>query len=167
MSFQNPVFIPGPTNMPEVLRKACDMPTLDHRSPLFGEILQPALSGVKKILKSELAEVFIFPSTGTGGWETVIANTLSPGDKILAARNGMFSHRWIDLCQRHGLDVVIVDAPWGTGLPADRYEEILAADAHHEIKAVLATHNETATGVKSDIAAVRRALNNAKHPALL
>jgi alanine-glyoxylate transaminase/serine-glyoxylate transaminase/serine-pyruvate transaminase len=167
MSFQNPVFIPGPTNIPEALRKACDMPTLDHRSPLFGEILQPALSGVKKILKSELAEVFIFPSTGTGGWETVITNTLSPGDKILAARNGMFSHRWIDLCQRHGLDVVIVDAPWGTGLPADRYEEILAADTHHEIKAVLATHNETATGVKSDIAAVRRALNNAKHPALL
>lgn len=167
MSFQNPVFIPGPTNIPEALRKACDMPTLDHRSPLFGEILQPALSGVKKILKSELAEVFIFPSTGTGGWETVITNTLSPGDKILAARNGMFSHRWIDLCQRHGLDVVIVDAPWGTGLPADRYEEFLAADTHHEIKAVLATHNETATGVKSDIAAVRRALNNAKHPALL
>ncbi|WP_420339915.1 L-aspartate--glyoxylate aminotransferase BhcA [Roseibium sp.] len=167
MSFQNPVFIPGPTNIPEALRKACDIPTLDHRSPLFGEILQPALSGVKKILKSELAEVFIFPSTGTGGWETVITNTLSPGDKILAARNGMFSHRWIDLCQRHGLDVVIVDAPWGTGLPADRYEEFLAADTHHEIKAVLATHNETATGVKSDIAAVRRALNNAKHPALL
>ncbi|WP_420413702.1 L-aspartate--glyoxylate aminotransferase BhcA [Roseibium sp.] len=167
MSFQNPVFIPGPTNMPEALRKACDMPTLDHRSPLFGEILQPALAGVKKILKTELAEVFIFPSTGTGGWETVITNTLSPGDKILAARNGMFSHRWIDLCQRHGLEVEIVEAPWGTGLPADKYEEILAADKHHEIKAVLATHNETATGVKSDIAAVRRALNNAKHPALL
>ncbi|QDG76038.1 L-aspartate--glyoxylate aminotransferase BhcA [Labrenzia sp. PHM005] len=167
MSFQNPVFIPGPTNMPEALRKACDMPTLDHRSPLFGEILQPALAGVKKILKTELAEVFIFPSTGTGGWETVITNTLSPGDKILAARNGMFSHRWIDLCQRHGLEVEIVEAPWGTGLPADKYEEILAADKYHEIKAVLATHNETATGVKSDIAAVRRALNNAKHPALL
>lgn len=167
MSFQNPVFIPGPTNMPEALRKACDMPTLDHRSPLFGEILQPALAGVKKILKTETAEVFIFPSTGTGGWETVITNTLSPGDKILAARNGMFSHRWIDLCQRHGLDVGIVEAPWGTGLPADKYEEILAADKYHEIKAVLATHNETATGVKSDIAAVRQALNNANHPALL
>lgn len=167
MSFQNPVFIPGPTNMPEALRKACDMPTLDHRSPLFGEILQPALAGVKKILKTETAEVFIFPSTGTGGWETVITNTLSPGDKILAARNGMFSHRWIDLCQRHGLDVEIVEAPWGTGLPADKYEEILAADKYHEIKAVLATHNETATGVKSDIAAVRQALNNANHPALL
>lgn len=167
MSFQNPVFIPGPTNMPEALRRACDMPTLDHRSPLFGEILQPALAGVKKVLKTETAEVFLFPSTGTGGWETAITNCLSPGDKILAARNGMFSHRWIDMCQRHGLKVEVVEAAWGTGLPADRYEEILAADTGHEIKAVLATHNETATGVKSDIAAVRRALNAAKHPALL
>ncbi|MEM9631743.1 MAG: L-aspartate--glyoxylate aminotransferase BhcA [Pseudomonadota bacterium] len=167
MSFQNPVFIPGPTNMPEALRKACDMPTLDHRSPLFGEILQPALAGVKKILKTDIADVFVFPSTGTGGWETVITNTLSPGDKILAARNGMFSHRWIDMCQRHGLKVEIVETPWGSGLPADRYEEILTADKNHEIKAVLATHNETATGVKSNIAAVRRALNAAGHPALL
>ena len=167
MSFQNPVFIPGPTNMPEALRRACDMPTLDHRSPLFGQILKPALAGVKKVLKTEAAEVFLFPSTGTGGWETTITNTLSPGDKILAARNGMFSHRWIDMCQRHGLKVEVVEAPWGTGLPADRYEEILARDIGHEIKAVLATHNETATGVKSDIAAVRRALNAARHPALL
>ncbi|MCK7613873.1 L-aspartate--glyoxylate aminotransferase BhcA [Roseibium sediminicola] len=167
MSFQNPVFIPGPTNMPEHLRRACDMPTLDHRSPLFGQILQPALAGVKKVLKSETAQVFVFPSTGTGGWETTITNCLSPGDRILAARNGMFSHRWIDMCQRHGLKVEVVEAPWGTGLPADRYEEILAKDTGHEIKAVLATHNETATGVKSDIAAVRRALNTAKHPALL
>ena len=100
MSFQNPVFIPGPTNMPEVLRKACDMPTIDHRSPLFGQILHPALAGVKKVLKGEKAEVFIFPSTGTGGWETALTNTLSAGDKVLAARNGMFSHRWIDMCNQ-------------------------------------------------------------------
>ncbi|WP_424980469.1 L-aspartate--glyoxylate aminotransferase BhcA [Leisingera sp. S232] len=167
MSFQNPVFIPGPTNMPEALRKAVDMPTLDHRSPLFGQILHPALAGVKKVLKSESAEIFVFPSTGTGGWETALSNTLSAGDKVLAARNGMFSHRWIDMCQRHGLDVQLVETPWGEGLPADRYEEILTADTAHEIKAVLATHNETATGVKSDIAAVRRALDAAGHPALL
>ena len=70
MSFQNPVFIPGPTNIPESLRKACDMPTIDHRSPLFGQILHPARAGVRKILKSDNAEIFIFPSTGTGGWET-------------------------------------------------------------------------------------------------
>lgn len=167
MSFQNPVFIPGPTNIPESLRKACDMPTIDHRSPLFGQILHPARDGVRKVLKSETAEVFIFPSSGTGGWETALSNTLSAGDTVLAARNGMFSHRWIDMCQRHGLDVQIVETPWGAGLPADRYEEILSADKAHKIKAVLATHNETATGVKSDIAAVRRALDAAGHPALL
>ena len=167
MSIQNPVFIPGPTNMPEALRKACDMPTIDHRSPVFGEILQPCLAGVRKVLKSDRAQIFLFPSTGTGGWETAISNTLSPGDRVLAARNGMFSHRWIDMCQRHGLDVEIVEAPWGAGIPADRYAEILTADTGHRIKAVLATHNETATGVRSDIAAVRRALDAAGHPALL
>jgi len=167
MNFQNPVFIPGPTNMPECLRKAVDMPTLDHRSSLFGEILHPALNGVKQVLKSKTAEIFVFPSTGTGGWETALTNTLSAGDKVLAARNGMFSQRWIDMCQRHGLDVQIVETPWGEGLPADRYQEILTADKSHQIKVVLATHNETATGVVSDIAAVRKALNAAKHPALL
>jgi alanine-glyoxylate transaminase/serine-glyoxylate transaminase/serine-pyruvate transaminase len=167
MSFQNPVFIPGPTNIPESLRKACDMPTIDHRSPLFGQILHPAREGVRKVLKSDSAEVFIFPSSGTGGWETALSNTLSPGDTVLAARNGMFSHRWIDMCQRHGLEAEIIETPWGEGLPADRYEEILTADTSHKIKAVLATHNETATGVKSDIAALRRALDAAAHPALL
>jgi len=167
MSFQNPVFIPGPTNMPEELRKAVDMPTLDHRSPVFADILHPALEGVKAVLKSQTAEVFVFPGTGTGGWETAISNTLSAGDAVLAARNGMFSHRWIDLCQRHGLDVQVIEAGWGAGLPADRYEEVLAADTGHRIKAVLATHNETATGVVSDIAAIRRAMDAAGHPALL
>lgn len=167
MYSQNPVFIPGPTNMPEVLRKAVDMPTLDHRSPKFAEILKPALAGVKKVMKSENAEIFIFPATGTGGWETALTNTLSKDDKVLAARYGMFSHRWIDMCQRHGLDVEIVDAPWGAGLPVHRYAEILSADKAHRIKAVLATHNETATGVRSDIAAIRRALDAADHPALL
>jgi len=167
MSFQNPVFIPGPTNMPEEIRKACYMPTIDHRSPIFGGILNPCLANVRKVLKSESAHIFIFPSTGTGGWETALTNTLSAGDKVLAARNGMFSHRWIDMCQRHGLDVQIVETPWGAGLPADRYAEILAADTAHEIKVVLATHNETATGVRSDIGAVRKALDDAGHPALL
>ena len=167
MSFQNPVFIPGPTNMPEAVRQACFMPTIDHRSPTFGKILHPCLDGVRQVLKSKDANIFIFPSTGTGGWETTLTNTLSKGDKVLAARNGMFSHRWIDMCQRHGLDVQVIETPWGEGLPADKYAEALQADTNHEIKAVLATHNETATGVKSDIAAVRAALDAAGHPALL
>ena len=167
MSFQNPVFIPGPTNMPEAIRKACDMPTIDHRSPLFGQILHPARAGVQEILKSDTAEIFIFPSTGTGGWETALTNTLSAGDTVLAARNGMFSHKWIDMCLRHELNVKIVETPWGHGLPVNQYAEILMADTEHKIKAVLATHNETATGVKSDIAAVRAALDAANHPAML
>ncbi len=167
MSTQNPIFIPGPTNIPEVLRKAVDMPTIDHRSPLFGKILHPALEGVKKVLKTDKGQVFVFPSTGTGGWETAITNTLSPGDKVLATRNGMFSHRWIDMCKRHGLEVEVVTQAWGEGVPADRFAEILAADKAHTIKAVLATHNETATGVRSDIAAVRKAIDDAGHPALL
>ena len=167
MSFQNPVFIPGPTNIPENLRKACDMPSIDHRSPLFGSILHPARDGVRQILKSESAEIFIFPSTGTGGWETALSNTLSAGDKVLAARNGMFSHRWIDMCLRHGLDMHAIETPWGEGCPADRYAEVLAADKAHQIRVVLVTHNETATGVRSDVAAVRKALDDADHPAML
>lgn len=166
MTSQNPVFIPGPTNMPEALRRACDLPTMDHRSSAFAEILHPALAGVKAVLKSTDAEVFIFPATGTAGWEAAITNTLSKGDKVLAARNGMFSHKWIDMCQRHGLDVQFVEVPWGEGLPVDQFAEILAADTGHEIKAVLATHNETATGVVSDVAGVRKALDAADHPAL-
>lgn len=167
MSLQNPVFIPGPTNIPEAIRKACDMPTLDHRSSLFGDILQPCLANVRQVLRSKTAHVFLFPATGTGGWEVALSNTLSPGDKVLVGRNGMFSHRWIDMCRRLGLDVEVIEVPWGEGLPADRYAAALAADTGHAIRAVLATHNETATGVLSDIAALRRAMDGEKHPALL
>ncbi|MDU8910293.1 L-aspartate--glyoxylate aminotransferase BhcA [Aestuariicoccus sp. MJ-SS9] len=167
MSIQNPVFIPGPTNIPEAIRKACDMPTIDHRSPLFATILHPALDGVRQVLRQTRGETFIFPASGTGGWETAISNTLNPGDGVLAARNGMFSHKWIDMCQRFGLDVTQVDVPWGEGLPVARFEEILRADTAGKIKAVLATHNETATGVVSDIAGLRRAMDAAGHGALL
>ena len=167
MSAQNPVFIPGPTNMPEELRKACDIPTLDHRSPAFGRMFRPAVAGVKRVLKMSAGEVFLLPSTGTGGWEAAISNTLSPGDTVLAARFGMFSHRWIDLCQRHGLAVEILETPWGQGAPVARIEAALRADTAHKIKVVLATHNETATGVKSDIAGIRAAMDAAGHPAML
>ncbi len=167
MISQNPVFIPGPTNIPEVIRKACDMPTVDHRSPFFASVLHPAREGVAKVMRATDAEIYIIPGTGTGGWEAAIANTLNPGDGILAARNGLFSHKWIDMCQRFGLEVTQVDVQWGDGVPADKFEEILRADKAGKIKAVLATHNETATGVVSDIAAVRRAMDAAGHGALL
>ena len=166
MSAQNPVFIPGPTNMPEALRLACHIPTMDHRSPAFADILHPCLEGVRDVLKSRDAKIFLYPATGTGGWEVALSNTLSPGDKVLAGRNGMFSDRWIDMCRRHGLDVQVIEVPWGEGMPVDGFEEALRADTDHAIKAVLATHNETATGVTSDIAGVRRAIDAAGHPAL-
>ena len=167
MSMQNPVFIPGPTNIPEEVRKACDMPTLDHRSPKFANVFKPAVAGVRRVLNMAEGEVILLPSTGTGGWEAALTNTLSSGNKVLAARFGMFSHRWIDMCQRHGLDMQIIEAPWGEGAPLAAIEAALRADSSHEIKAVLATHNETATGVKSDIAGIRRALDATGHPALL
>lgn len=167
MNMQNPIFIPGPTNLPDSLRRAVDMPTMDHRSNAFKDILHPALSGVKQVLKTTTAEVFIFPSTGSGGWETALSNTLSVGDKVLAANNGVFSQKWIDMCVRHGLDVEVVNVPWGQGIPTDQFATILAADKAHSIKVVLATHNETATGVVSDIAAVRAAMDASNHPALL
>ncbi len=167
MYTQNPVFIPGPTNMPEILRRAVDIPTIDHRSSAFADILQPALAGVKKVIKSESAEIFLFPATGSGGWEAAITNLMSAGDRILAARCGMFSHKWIDMCQRHDLHVDVVHSSWKQALPLAEYEKRLRADEGHAIKAVLVTHNETATGVKSDVGAVRRLLDQIKHPALL
>lgn len=167
MSDQNPLFIPGPTNIPDRLLSAMHVQTRDHRSPDFVETFAPVLEDTKKVFRTTDGKVITFPSSGTGGWEAAVTNTLSPGDKVLVARYGMFSHRWIDLCQRHGLDVQIIECPWGSGAPADKFEAALAADTAHEIKAVLVTHNETATGVKSDIAGVRGAMNAASHPALL
>jgi alanine-glyoxylate transaminase / serine-glyoxylate transaminase / serine-pyruvate transaminase len=167
MSSQNPVFIPGPTNIPERLRHAVNVPTIDHRSASFGAMFKPLFPGLKKVLKTTEGEVILFPATGTAGWEAAISNTLSPGDRVLACRHGMFSHRWIDMCQRHGLDVEVLTAPWGAGAPAADFEAALRADGGHAIKAVLVTHNETATGVRSDVAAIRRAMDAAGHPALL
>lgn len=167
MSDQNPVFIPGPTNIPDRLRAAMNMQTRDHRAPDFVETFAPVLEDTKKVFGLRDGSIITFPASGTGGWEAAISNTLSPGDKVLIARYGMFSHKWIDMCQRHGLDVQIIECAWGSGAPADKFEEILSADTAKEIKAVLVTHNETATGVKSDVGAVRAAMNAASHPAML
>lgn len=167
MSDQNPIFIPGPTNMPDILRSAMNTQTADHRAPDFKELLTPMLIDLKKVFKTDSAEIITFPSSGTGGWEAAITNTLSPGDKVLIARYGMFSHRWIDLCQRHELDVEIIECVWGTAAPVEEFKQRLASDEKHEIKAVLVTHNETATGVKSDVAGVRSSIDSSEHPALL
>lgn len=167
MSDQNPIFIPGPTNIPDRLRAAMNIQTRDHRAPDFVDLFAPLLKDLRKVFKTETAEIITFPASGTGGWEAAVTNTLSPGDKVLVARFGMFSHKWIDLCERHGLEVEVIECTWGSGAPADLYGQRLAADTDHQIKAVLVTHNETATGVRSDIGAVRRAMDEVGHPAML
>lgn len=167
MTASTALFIPGPTNVPHRIRQAIDIPMEDQRAPDLPSFTLPLFEDLKRVFKTYAGQVFLFPSSGTGGWEAALTNTLSPGDRILAARFGQFSHLWIDLCQRHGYEVEIVEAEWGEGLPLADYAERLAADKEHRIKAVLACHNETATGVTSDIAGVRRALDAAGHPALL
>ena len=167
LSGQNPIFIPGPTNTPDALRKAMNVPSSDHRAPDFAELMARVLEKSKMVFKTETGQVVTLPATGTGGWEASITNTLSPGDKVLAARIGLFSQRWIELCERHNLDVEVIECEWGEDTPADRFHEVLSADTDHAIKAVLVTHNETATGVRSDVAAVRRAMDDADHPAML
>ncbi|MEM9222688.1 MAG: L-aspartate--glyoxylate aminotransferase BhcA [Pseudomonadota bacterium] len=166
-SGQNPVFIPGPTNIPDRLRHAMNMPTSDHRAPDFADLLSQLLDDLKSVFKTTDAEIITFPASGTGGWEAAVTNTLSPGDKVLVAQYGMFSQRWIDLCRQHGLVVDVIPCEWGAPAPAEKFEERLRADRGHAIKAVLVTHNETSTGVVSDIAAVRRSIDASGHPALL
>lgn len=167
MPGRNFLFVPGPTNIPERIRRAMDVPLEDHRAVDFPEFAKPLFEDLKKLFQTKTGQVFVFPASGTGGWEAAITNTLSPGDRVLQARFGQFSHLWAELCRRHGMDVELVETPWGEGVPLSRYREILAADKAHKIKAVLITHNETATGVTSDIAAVRNLLDELAHPALL
>ena len=167
MAGQNALFIPGPTNIPERLRRAVDVAMEDQRAPDFPAFSLPLFEDLKQVFKTRTGQVFLFPASGTGGWEAAITNTLSPGDKVLASSFGQFSHLWIDLCQRHDLDVEAVDVEWGKGVPLEDYARILADDKTHAIKAVLACHNETATGVTSDIGGVRKILDDLGHPALL
>jgi alanine-glyoxylate transaminase/serine-glyoxylate transaminase/serine-pyruvate transaminase len=161
------LFIPGPTNIPDAVRMAMNIPMEDMRSPEFPKFTLPIFEDLKKVFKMKDGRVFIFPSSGTGAWESAITNTLAVGDKVLMSRFGQFSLLWVDMAERLGLKVVLCDEEWGTGVPLEKYADILAKDTAHEIKAVFATHNETATGVSSDIAGVRKALDAAKHPALL
>ncbi len=167
MSGFHGLFIPGPTNMPFLVRQAMDVPLEDQRAPDFPAFTLPLFRDLKKVFRTEKGQVLVFPSSGTGGWEAAMTNTLSPGDKVLIAVFGQFSHLWADLARRHGFNVDVIDVEWGEGVPLDLVEARLSADRRHEIKAVLVCHNETATGVTSDVAGVRRALDAAGHPALL
>jgi alanine-glyoxylate transaminase/serine-glyoxylate transaminase/serine-pyruvate transaminase len=139
----------------------------DHRSSVFPALPRSLFADLRTVFGTVEGQPFIFPATGTGMWEAALVNTCSPGDRVLAARNGQFSHLFIDAAQRLGLNVDIIDVEWGEGAPPERIEQALRADAAHKITGVLVVHNETATGVTSDIAAVRQAMDAAEHPALL
>ncbi len=164
---RNHLFVPGPSNVPERVLRAMAVSQEDHRSPRFPDLVKPLLQDVKKVFKTTEGTVLLFPASGTAMWEAALTNCLSPGDVVLAARFGQFSHLWIDMAQRLGFELQVIECEWGTGVPVEKIEEALKADTGKKIKAVLACHNETATGVTSDIAGVRRALDAAKHPALL
>jgi alanine-glyoxylate transaminase/serine-glyoxylate transaminase/serine-pyruvate transaminase len=161
------LFIPGPTNIPEAVRQAMNVPMQDMRAADFGELTLPIFEGLKRVCKTSRGTVMLFPGSGTGAWEAAITNTLNPGDKVLMSRFGQFSGLWVEMAERLGLDVEVIDVEWGAGVPVKEYERRLGADKHGKIKAVFATHNETATGVTSDVAGVRKALDACFHDALL
>ena len=160
----NHLFIPGPTNVPEPVRQAMNIPMEDMRAPISAAFTKPLLADLKKAYRTETGTVFLYPSSGTGMWETAITNTLNVGDTVLMSRFGQFSLLWVDMADPPGPRCDLCEVEWGKGVPVEEYAEKLAADKEHQIKAVFATQNETATGVKSDIAAVRKALDDAGQP---
>lgn len=163
----NHLFIPGPTNVPDVVRQAMNVPMQDHRAHDFGAPNLGLFRDLKRLFKTQTGHVILFPGSGTAAWEAAITNTLCPGDRVLMARHGQFSQLWVQMATRLGLDVEVTDLPWGAGAPVSEFARKLAADTGGKIKAVFVTHNETATGVTSDVAAVRRVMDDAFHDALL
>src|SRR6056297_1436516 len=161
------LFIPGPTNIPEEVRRAMNLPMEDMRAPDFGDFVSPLLADLKEVFRTGTGRVIVFPGSGTGAWEAAISNTLNHGDRVLMSRFGQFSMLWVDMAERLGLEVELCEVEWGKGVPLEAYAKHLEADKNHEIKAVFATQNETATGVTSDIAGVRKVLDAAGHPAML
>ena len=157
--------VPGPTNIPDRVLQAMAFPAMDHRGPDFQNLSNSILKKVKLIFKSE-DPVVIFPSAGTGAMEASLANTLSEGDKILMFETGHFATEWCQAARRYKLDVDFVPGDWRTGVDPKIVEKKLNEDKNHEIKAVLVTHNETSTGIKSQVEEVRKAIDSTKHPAL-
>ena len=162
--------IPGPSPVPDRLLRAMSYPTIDHRGPEFGQLGLKVLADIKKIFQTK-QPVIIYPASGTGAWEAALSNTLSAGDHVLMYETGHFAALWQKLAARLGLKTEIMLDPsaeiWRNGVKAALIEERLKADTQHSIKAVCVVHNETSTGVTSNIAAVRKAMDAAKHPALL
>ena len=158
--------IPGPTNVPGRILRAMSQPTIDHRGPEFAALGREVLEGVRAVFKTA-GPVVIFPSSGTGAWEAALINTLSPGDKVLAIEIGEFSRLWCEMARKLGLQVDAVLTDWTRGVDPEIVEAKLREDTGRQIRAVMVVHNETSTGSTSQIAAIRRAIDRAGHPALL
>src|SRR5215208_1893037 len=161
--------IPGPTNVPDRVLRAMDRPVIDHRSPEFGAMVKALLPDVARVFKSESGKVVLYPSSGTGAWEASLVNTLAPGDRVLSFNNGHFSTLFAEAARNLGIDVDEIPLRWGQGVPADLVEQKLRDDKSGSLayKAVLVVHNETSTGVTSNVPAVRQALDTTGHDALL
>jgi len=157
--------IPGPSHVPGRILRAIGQPTIDHRGPEFQALANEVLAKVKPVFKTE-SPVVIFPSSGTGAWEAALVNTMSPGDRVLMFETGQFSTLWSELATRLGLRPEVIPGDWRHGVDAAAIEAKLKEDKAHEIKGVCVVHNETSTGVTSNIAAVRKAIDAANHPAL-
>src|SRR5690625_3175482 len=158
--------IPGPTNVPDRVLRATDYPTIDHRGPEFARLCQEVLEGLKPVFGTA-EPVIIFTASGTGAWEGAMVNTLSPGDRILMFETGQFAILWRRMAERLGLEVEFIEGDWRRGVDPALLEERLSEDRNHSYKAVCVVHNETASGVTSDIGALRKAMDAAGHPALL
>src|SRR5262245_20614564 len=158
--------IPGPTNVPDRVLRAIDRPTMDHRGPDFAHLGKEVLEGMKGVFRTR-ADVVIYPASGTGAWEAALVNTLSPGDRVLMAETGQFAALWNKLAARLGLVVDFIPGDWRHGVDPAQVEQRLREDTTHAIRAVCVVHNETSTGVTSRIPLVRKAIDQAKHPALL
>jgi alanine-glyoxylate transaminase/serine-glyoxylate transaminase/serine-pyruvate transaminase len=158
--------IPGPTNVPNRVLRALSAPTIDHRGPQFAQLCLEVIDGLKLLFKTT-QPVIIFPSSGTGAWEAALVNTLSPGAKVLMFETGYFACAWRNVAVNIGLDVEFVPGDWRHGVDPVIVEQELVSDLNHTIRAVAVVHNETSSGVASDIAEIRKAMDRSKHPALL
>jgi alanine-glyoxylate transaminase/serine-glyoxylate transaminase/serine-pyruvate transaminase len=158
--------IPGPTNTPDRILRAMHRAVMDHRGPEFGALGQGVLADLKAVFQTK-NHVVIYPASGTGAWEAALVNVLAPGDQVLMYETGQFATLWKSMAQKLGFEPVFMQGDWRSGANAAAIGAQLDADKAHKIKAVCVVHNDTATGITSDIAAVRRAIDAAGHPALL
>jgi alanine-glyoxylate transaminase / serine-glyoxylate transaminase / serine-pyruvate transaminase len=157
--------IPGPTNVPDRVLRAIDRPTIDHRGPEFAALAKEVLAGLQRVFRTR-QPVIVYPASGTGAWEAALANTLSPGDRVLMFETGHFATLWLEMARRLGLEVDFVPGDWRHGVDPAAVEQKLRADSGQRIRAVCAVHNETSTGVTTRIPEVRAAIDRAGHPAL-